>query len=199
MHGITRAIKSAALALVAISLVALCARQDPFAERIDFPDHILPGPPNLRWRGDVFGVARTSRVYPRLSARGKAAFLRLGNAGVFTSRRVGFSGTTSPYATAFCIVLSEELHREAFLELLSSSHTVPQLYGLAGIRFVDHAHFRSVVAPFRLRSDTAEIFVGCEGGAWPVSDIVGNGPSDHFDILGGAWARDLAQCPRSGA
>ncbi len=178
-------------------LAFACVRPDPLSETLPLPeDPFETFRRDLRWNGDEAHLAISSPVYPRLTARGQAAFLRLGNARVFSDAGGGLEGhRSSPFSRAFRRLLDEPLREEAFLELSASKTPASQLFGLAGLRLVAPSHYSALAPSFRSRTDTVIVLEGCLSGSLSFAEIVGPTSRRTFDISSGAWPRDLAGLP----
>ena len=178
-------------------LALACTRPDPLSETLPLPEESVDTfLRDLQWNGDEARLAASSLVYPRLTARGQAAFLRLGNARVFSDAGGGPEALrSSPFSRAFRRLLAEPLHEEAFLELSGSHAPAPQLFGLAGLQLVAPNRFSALAPSFRTRTDTVVVLEGCLSGPLSIAEVVGPTPGRTFDISSGAWSRDLAGIP----
>jgi hypothetical protein len=128
-----------------------------------------------RYAGDVGHFARQSSVFPKLSAKGQAAFLALANArewsAAFDDSRVEY-----PNTRAFNSLLYEAYGAEAFAELAESATIYGRLYGLCGLYFTDRDALVKAMPHFVGDNTPVETHFSDVVFPSPVSELVGEPP-----------------------
>ena len=96
-----------------------------------------------------------------LSPEGAQAFRGLLRTETFAGPEVGFGGLPSAEVEAFRVLLHEEAGAEAFDTLLRRAHKAGQLYGLAGLYFLDRAKMEAAKGRYLRDENEVETIFGC--------------------------------------
>ncbi|NNE99952.1 MAG: hypothetical protein HKN25_13105 [Pyrinomonadaceae bacterium] len=107
-----------------------------------------------------------------LSVEGQDAYGALLNARQFEDSHVGFAGTLSTKIADFNTLLKEKNADAAFKSILKKGTIAGQLYGLSGIFFTDHSHFKTEALRYAESGMKVEKLSGCLAGSVRVSEIV---------------------------
>ena len=125
----------------------------------------------------IFGISQTNaRVnsfdMSQLSEKGQKAYKNLIKAERFESGHVGRGGGLSAYIKDFGIILKEKNADSAFNSIIENGTLSAKLYGLSGIYFTNHEHFKSEVEDFAKNEQMVQTINGCIVGETKVSEIV---------------------------
>ena len=107
-----------------------------------------------------------------LSLDGQKAYRNLMNAERFETGHLGRGGGLSQYVKDFGVVLKEKNADSAFKSIIQNGTITAKLYGLSGIYFTDHEHFKSEVKKFATNEEMIQTINGCLVGEQEVSEIV---------------------------
>ena len=107
-----------------------------------------------------------------LSAPGQKAYDALLNARQFEDSHVGFAGSLSTKIHDFNTLLEEKNADAAFKAIVKKGTPAGQLYGLSGIYFTDHAHFKNRVERFGISDKMVDKLSGCIVGPVRLAQIV---------------------------
>jgi len=107
-----------------------------------------------------------------LSAEGQKAYKALLNARQFEDSHVGIAGSLSTKIADFNTLLDEKNADGAFKSIIKKGTISGQLYGLSGIYFTDHEHFKIEVERYGASRKMVDKLSGCIIGPESVSQIV---------------------------
>ena len=107
-----------------------------------------------------------------LTAQGQKAYNALLNARQFEDSHVGFAGSLSTKIVDFNTLLDDKNADAAFKSIAKNGTDAGQLYGLSGIYFTDHAHFKDETKRFADSDKMVGKLSGCIMGPVRLAQIV---------------------------